>query len=141
MDKLELDDRVARLERRVSSHSALLAVILLIALGAIMLMFVGVRTESDAPPSSPAVEVRTITTSAPAAYPFETELRKARKLQLDGLISQKDFEAKKAMVLGMPMTFSDDIEAMKAANALKDEGVLTGPEYDAMKRKILKLAE
>ena len=45
------------------------------------------------------------------------------------------------MILGMPMTFSDDVEARKAANALKGEGVLTGPEYDTMKRKIVNLAE
>lgn len=139
MDKLELDDRVSRLERRVSMHSLLVAVAGLMVLGAAFFMITWVSTSR--------YEEATATIDTPAPTPpalplmFEFELRKAHEMQHQGLITQEDLEQKKEMILAEPMTFTDDVEAMKAAKALLSQGVLNQSEYEIIKRKILKFGK
>ena len=141
MDKLELDYRVARLESRASKISLLLT---LFGLACILLAVVALRSGSS---REEAYVAAMLTPPMPSPVPsptspsleFETELRKASLLRHEGLITQQDFEQKKGMILQTPLTFDDDVEAMHRAKQLASEGILTGPEYDILKKKILKL--
>lgn len=138
MDKLELDDRVSRLERRASLQSLVTAVAVLMVLGMGFLATVRVASYRD------ARETATIVSPAPPPRPpvgFEAELRKASEMQHQGLITQEDLEQKKEMILAAPMTFDDDLEAMKTAKALLSEGVLNQAEFEILKRKILKFGK
>ena len=137
MDKLELDDRVSRLERRTSLQSLVMAVAMLMVLGMGFLATVRVASYRD------ARETATIVSPAPPRPPigFEAELRKASEMQHQGLITQEDLEQKKEMILSEPMTFDDDLEAMKTAKALLSEGVLNQAEFEILKRKILKFGK
>lgn len=140
MDKLELDDRVRRLERRASLQSLVMTLAALAVLGAVLVGFVGV--------SSYRYQEATATIAAPAPPPpgrpspeYEVELRQARQMYDQGLITRDDFEQKKEMILAAPMTFDDDFVAMKAARSLVSDGALTEDEYQIMKRKILKFGK
>lgn len=139
MDKLELDDRVSRLERRASLQSVVMTLAGLAVLGAAFFVTIARVSYSH-------LEQETATIATPAQTPplplaFEFELRKAFEMQHQGLITQDDLAQKKEMILAAPMTFSDDFEAMKAAKALLSEGVLSQAEFEILKRKILKFGK
>ena len=103
MDKLELDDRVARLERRVSILSVLLAVVVAGALGAAILMTARLGPSYEvATPATLAVTTTTVRPSTPAPLEFEAELRKARQMQLQGLITRGDRVFQAALKSAMP---------------------------------------
>jgi len=136
MDKLELDDRVSHLERRVSLLFALLALVIPVGLiGAIMFT---ARSMPYAPVTSPPV-VLSERPLLPHAFAFETELRSLLDLQQQGLITSDDFGVKKVDILGRSMEFGDEVGAVKAAKALNDDHIITTAEYEVLKRKILKL--
>jgi hypothetical protein len=135
MDKLELDDRVTRLERRVSLCSALMSAAALAIFAGAFLMAVGVTVSEEATPA-----VARVSSPAPPAG-FEVELRNAHKLQEQGLITREDFDQKKEMILDAPLPPSDEVQAMEAAKALVDEGILNEAEYGILKRKILKFGK
>ncbi len=141
MDKLELDDRVCRLERRASLQSLVLTLIGLAVLGA---GFVGtVRVSShQSREATPTVTLASTYPPPPLPSPeYETQLRQARQMYLQGLISRDDFDRKKEMILAAPMSFDDDFAAMKAARSLVSDGVLNESEYEVMKRRILKFGK
>jgi hypothetical protein len=150
MDKLELDARVARLERRLSTLIAVLVVAALAAAVAALAMVsrteevpaqairdsTAVKTPSPPPPVA----------STPAKRPAElengmgqlqAELRKLRDLQGQRLITPVDFQAKKATILARPLNVGDYAADVRAAKTLRDEGILTPPEYEALTKKIL----
>ena len=145
MDKLELDDRVSRLESRVSFHSLVMTTAALVALVA------GAAFVTTARVSSSHQEEDVVAVATPIPPPmmtpqllppkFEAELRQAHLMQQQGLITPADFDQKKAMILDAPMTFSNEVEAMKAAKSLLTQRTLTEAEYDVLKRKILKFGE
>ena len=62
-------------------------------------------------------------------------------LMREGLITREDFEQKKEMILDAPLDPADDVEALRGARALVEEELLTEPEYDVLKRKILKFGK
>jgi hypothetical protein len=138
MDKLELDDRVCRLERRASLQSLVMTLAGLAVLGAVLVGFVG-RTSYQSQEA-----IVTATPIRSPAYPsleYEVELRQARQMYDQGLITRDDFEQKKEMILAAPMTFDDDFVALKAARSLVSDGALTEDEYQVMKRKILEFGK
>jgi hypothetical protein len=138
MDKLELDERVARLERRVSLYSSLASVGLgLILLGAFLATARMTVSYEEVPlPARIATPVPPIPRSD-----FELQLRNAHKMQEQGLITREDFEQKKEMILDAPLDPADDVEALRGARTLVDEGLLTEDEYGILKRKILKFGK
>src|SRR3954451_15421072 len=139
MDKLELDDRVSRLERRVSLLSALALLALLVP--AVLVAAYMMRPRGSMPPAA-AKSTPVVYANAPLPHDtiaFGVELRRLYDLQQQGLITSGDFAAKKADVLGRSMEFGDEAEAVKAANALLTDNIITTAEYDVLKRKILKL--
>jgi hypothetical protein len=142
MDKLELDERVSRLERRVSFLWAL-ALLALVAAGLFMaaMMFIARSTPYPPPPVESPSAVYIDRGLPPGAITFEAELRRLHDLQQKGLITASDFAEKKAKILGRSMEFSDEAEAVKAAKALNNAGIITAAEYDDLKRRILKLVE
>jgi hypothetical protein len=141
MDKLELDDRVSRLERRVSFLWALALFALVAGLFMAALMFVARSTPYPPPPVESPSAVHTDMPLPPNAIAFEAELRRVHDLQQKRLITVSDFAEKKAQILGRSMEFSDEAEAVKAAKALSNAGIITTSEYDDLKRRIMKLGE
>jgi hypothetical protein len=138
MDKLELDARVARLERRLSTLIAVLAVAALAAAVAALAMVsrtAAVRTEDipATPVPPPAVA------STPAKRPAEpengmgqlqAELRTLRDLQGQGIITLVDFQAKKATILARPLHVGDyaaDVRAATKLGALDRAGAMADP--------------
>ena len=133
MDKLELDERVSRLERRVSVHSALAAAAVLATLAAIFFVTVSAT-------SIQYEETATATATTAPRSDFERELRNAHTMLEQGLITREDFEQKKELILLAPLDPSDDLESLRAARTLVDESLLTEDEYNVLKRKVLKFA-
>ena len=141
MDKLELDARVARLERRVSWVTGFL--VLACAAASLMSLM-----RIEATPSAQMMEPATIATPAPApairqigtahgVKQLGAVLRTLRDMQLEGLISLQDLEAKKASILAQPLNVTDYASDMKAAKALQLEGILSLGDYEALKKRIL----
>jgi hypothetical protein len=109
MDKLELDDRVSRLEHRMSLLTALiLTVLLLVGISAAFLLVA--RKEAFISPLPVASMVMTERIAPdpivpPAAQPIrsmtdlDAEIRKADGLRSGGLINPEDFTAKKALMI------------------------------------------
>ena len=146
MDKLEFDDRIRRLERRASIHSAVLAAVVLVIVAAVLFVIRSLPRESSTPATTQfVVSAPTPPTATMAGGGFiggmsglEADLRKAHGLMNKGLITLDDFAAKKAMILERPLDVLDFAEDIKAAKRLADETVLTGKEYETLKKTILK---
>jgi hypothetical protein len=138
MDKLELDDRVSRLERRLSLATNLALVVGLAIFAAAFLATarMTVSYEEVPLPARIATPVPLIPRSD-----FELQLRNVHKMQEQGLITREDFEQKKEMILDAPLDPADDVEALRGARTLVDEGLLTEDEYGILKRKILKFGK
>jgi hypothetical protein len=146
MDKLELDDRVSRLERRVSFLMVLLPTVVLLALAAALLMTSRLETPQSPAVMSPSetkVEIKTFQKSrSPAVLgEIDGELRKLRDLQLQALITPNDFEAKKAVILERPLNVGDYAKDIQTAMALRNAGFITPSEYDALKNRILAIGD
>lgn len=147
MDKLELDDRVNRLEQRVSVLTALiLAILVLGGISAAMMIFV--RSEVRLSPPTP-VMVTTAPTEAAAMHAndaapsfiggIDAEIRKADKIRSSGLIDAADFSAKKAKIIARPLGVTDFKDDMAVAKKLQNDGLITLDEYNLLKKKILEL--
>jgi Short C-terminal domain len=145
MDKLELDDRVSRLEHRVSVVTALILTVLLL-FGISAAFFLVARSEVRlSPPMAAPTMVSEITAIAdpPAMQLVKTtkdldaEIRKADGLRSGGLINPEDFAAKKALILAQPLQVYDFKEEMEVAKKLKDAGMVDPEEYEILKKKIL----
>jgi len=141
MDKLELDDRVSRLERRVSIHSVLFS---LAGLGVLAAAFVTTARIVSAPYGE---ETATISTpvmpppESPASHDFVVELQRAHKMQQQGLISQADLDQKREMILAGPIAFSDEVAALNSAKGLVNHGIISEADFDVLKRKVLKFGK
>jgi len=138
MDKLELDDRVTRLERRLSLATTLAWIVALAILAGAFLTTARMTVSYEEVPAT--AHVATPGPSIPRSD-FEVELRNAHKMQEQGLITREDFDQKKEMILDAPLDPSDDVEALRGARALVEEKLLTEPEYDILKRKVLKFGK
>jgi hypothetical protein len=137
MDKLELDGRVARLERRVSLILTLPFMILgLLVLAAMSMAFVGRASVTEATPPPPPAAV-TVPSDNASMYHLDGELRKLHALQEEGLINAGDFQAKKKNLLFGILHIEDFAGDMQMAKKLLDENILNSSEYDELKKKIL----
>jgi hypothetical protein len=137
MDKLELDARVARLERRVSLILTLPFMILgLLVLVAMSMAFVGrasVTAVPTAPPSPAVIAVE----DHRSMHRLDGELRKLHALLEEDLINAGDFQAKKKNLLFGILHIDDFAGDMQMAKKLLDENILNISEYDELKKKIL----
>jgi hypothetical protein len=138
MDKLELDDRVSRLERRLSLATNLAWVVGLAIFAAAFPATARMTVSYEEVPA--AAQVATPAPPIPRSD-FELQLRNAHKMQEQGLITREDFDQKKEMILDAPLDPADDVEALRGARTLVDEGLLTEDEYGILKRKILKFGK
>jgi hypothetical protein len=144
MDKLELDARVARLERRVSWLTGFL--ILACAAASLMSLTVAGGTATLQTPATPAVMTPSpaptmvrVSSTPHGMNQLAADLRKLRDVQLQGLISLQDLEAKKASLLAAPLEITDYASDIKAAKALQLEGVISMGDFETLKKKILEI--
>jgi hypothetical protein len=144
MDKLELDDRVNGLERRVSFITALMLVFMVISVVAAVFLL---RSRAEIRPSSPTALPPPTEMSTVAATVLvhtymrdvDAEIRKAEGLRSERLINDNDFAAKKAQIIARHLGVTDFKDDMAVAKKLKDDRLLTPDEYDVLKKKILEL--
>lgn len=151
MDKLELDERVARLEQKVSVLSAvLLGGLMLFGISAAFLLTA--RAEIR-PPATAATIVATPAPMAPApmAGPVDfseggvgylaNQLRQMAELHATKLLDDAEFQAKKEQLLAKPLTSSNLKAELELLAGLKDERVLDEGEYQAVRAKVLQLGK
>ena len=144
MDKLELDARVARLERWLAVSVILPGIALLAVIG--LLLFA--RIDLTSPPAiatplpavAPMETKTTVTITEPPIIPISTlenDLKALHDLQLQGVISLSDFNAKKAQFLTKPIVVGNLSESLQVAKKLMTDGVITLREFEQIKKKIL----
>jgi hypothetical protein len=151
MDKLELDARVARLERRLSTLIFVLAVTGLVAMLAAFTLVASRPIRTVGTPDTPASVAPTavaktgamvrVISSTGRMDDLDAEIRKLRGMQLQGLITPDDFAAKKALILARPLRVGDEEGGLQAARKLQLEDIITVEEFEALKKKILGLGE
>jgi hypothetical protein len=154
MDKLELDGRVARLERRVSLLSAtifgLLALIGVAALLAVVARsearpYVATPSEFPAPAPVPMVEP-----PAPPPHVFRDmgpgsvgelslRLHELEDVRNRDLITPQEYQAKKDQLLGRPLNPSDLKSDLEQLGELLARQTLTPAEHEALKARVLEI--
>jgi hypothetical protein len=153
MDKLELDARVARLERRLSLLTAILAAA---ALAAGLFLLVAIRrvdetaaieTSVSPPvppaPTAPAAFATGVFTPAPdvSMGALRDELIAVHALLDQGLISEDEWESKKARLLRGPVVASDLRSDLEQVRQLADRDLICEEERDALRARLLGLDE
>ncbi len=144
MDKLELDARVALLERRLSLLIALLVLALAtsIALALMMTMRGEARPAmmTVATPSAATRETKVETKTAVGGVDqLDAELRKLHALQQSGLINAGDFQEKKELILANRIVVGDFARDIQVARKLADAAIINNVDYDELKKKILEI--
>lgn len=154
MDKLELDARVARLERRVHGLSA--AVALVGAMLAFTLFFAMAGRNASYPdlpamvatpaPLSPPMPVASVTTTAmqPSEWTMpalQHQLSTFHDLRSQGLISEEEWEAKKAKLLSLPVTPGDIRSDLEQVEQLVEGHAICEGERDGLRAKLLEIEE
>jgi len=145
MDKLELDARVARLERRSSHLTAL--VILMGAILACVLFFALVGRPDVSP-----VYATTVATPAPVPMlppppadgsmaALHQQLATLRELRDQDLITEDEWHAKKDRLLAAPVKASDLRSDMERVRELFDQKAICEGERDTLKAKLLEIDE
>jgi hypothetical protein len=138
MDKLELDDRVARLERRVSLLLAMpFVIIALLVLAAMSMAFLRRADESAAPPM-PTPAAVTVEDDR-SMQRLDGDLRKLHGLLNENLIDRDDFQAKKKVLFAPLLHVTDFASGMQLARKLLDENIIDRGEYEQLKKKILEI--
>jgi len=151
MDKLELDERVARLEQKVSVLSAvLLGGLTLFGVSAAFLL----TARAEMRPSPPAAMV--VSTPAPRVAgqvqgPLDfseggvgylaNQLRQMAELRATNLLNDAEYQAKKEQLLSRPLTSSNLKAELELISGLKDEQVIDDAEYRAIRAKILQIGK
>ncbi len=157
MDKLELDARVAHLERKVAILSVIIAV-----MGAAAILSVVTftrraeihRVESSTPsgitttrvvaPSPIAVGTHSVGvidyTEGGVPY-LANQLRESWSLQAKGLLNSSEFSAKKTQLLAKPIRPGGLTSDLEQISQLQRDNILTSSEYAALKAKILEISK
>jgi len=159
MDKLELDARVAHLERKV----AILSVIIAVMGAAALLSMLTFTRRAEIQRAEPHLSTPTVMTTprvpAPPPIPVGThsvgvvdyseggvpylanQLRESWTLQAKGLLNSSEFAAKKAQLLAKqirPGSLTSDLEQI---SQLQRENILSSSEYATLKAKILEISK
>jgi hypothetical protein len=141
MDKLEIDARVARLERRVSSFFALLVLGVAAGALALMLLIYQAGRSTEATVATPALLPATVEVARDSASMshLDADLRKLHGLLEEGLIDRDDFQAKKRGLFAPILHVTDFAGDMQLAKKLLDENIIDRGEYGELKKKILEI--
>jgi hypothetical protein len=154
MDKLELDGRVARLERTVAMLGAING--LIFAAGAAGAVFW--LSFRSAPPLSPATPVPEMAMPVPtpsvminAPAPRDAsegsvphlahKLFELHQLQNKGLLTSLEFESKKDQLLAKPLTSCDLSTDLEEIGELQNQSIISSLEFSELKKKILEIAK
>lgn len=149
MDKLELDGRVAQLERTVAILVGL-NMLLFAAAGASVFWF---SARSSPPPpmvsmTMPATERAVTVATAPAVPPSDGsvpflsgKLEELKELHNRNLLTSFEFDAKKKELLGKPLASCNLTTDLEAISELRNQNILTSFEHDDLKKKILDTAK
>jgi hypothetical protein len=150
MDKLDLDARVARLERTVTALVAGLCLVGLLIGGLFLFALVAVGRHNP-PPALAAPPA--IVTPAPAPFPtdrrpepgsvsaLEQRLATMDELRSRGIISDADMKASKDKLLEAPLTVVDLRSDLETVDQLRTRSLLSGEESNRIKAKILEIGE
>ena len=155
MDKLELDARVARLERAVTllwtvvaAGALLMAGLLLFSLASLRARpyaagsAVAVRMPTPvAPPVPLAAPVTVATTVTPTVTDLAGELSTLQDLYGRSIISGSERDAKKAKLVDGPLVVGDMKTDLEQVHELYGKGVINGTERDKLKSKVLGLGQ
>lgn len=159
MDKLELDARVARIERRVSFLFGLAVIGLGVFGMALGLVLLRVTVSEAAPlPAPTAVEVATPLPTDHASYYAPTpspamgmmvsdgsmpqlyqQMKMLRELLGENAITTEEWEAKKTMLLAEPLAAGDLRSDLQGVQDLWTNKAITEGERDTIKAKLLGL--
>jgi hypothetical protein len=134
MDKLELDERVARLERRLGQlWTGILFVGILIGAGLFFLLFSQVGRSVKAPG---------LVTGPPGSVAaLENRLTTLDELRTRGDITPADRDAAKAKLLAEPLSASDLKTDMARVQHLRTRNLISIEEADRVKAKLLEIKE
>ena len=154
MDKLELDVRVARLERR-SSHLTVLVALMGAALAC--MLFFALVGHADVSPAyatvlpMPTVAPAPVATPAPMFPPappadgtmavLHDQLATLRDLRNQDLITEDEWHAKKNKLLSAPVKASDLRSDLERVRDLVDQEAICEGERDTLKKKLLEIEE
>jgi hypothetical protein len=139
MDRLELDGRVARLERRVSLILTLPFMILgLLVLAAVSMAFVG-RASVTAVPTAPPSPTVVAAEEGWNMHRLDGDLRKLHGLLDRNLIDRDEFQAKKRELFAPILRVTDFEGDIELAKQLLDENIIDRDEYNQLKKKILEI--
>jgi hypothetical protein len=145
MDKLELDDRVSRLERKLSLLTILmLGSLLLLSVSALFLL----RSQSEVAliPATPAPMIMTETKAIPPVTPRPSEgsinrlaeqLLVLEDLQKKSVLSPIEFQTKKSQILAKPIRSFDLKADLEQIADLQTKNILSPLEFQSLKTKIL----
>ena len=151
MDKLELDDRVSRLEQRMSVLTALLfGILVLFGVSVTFLLFAaqGVNQASATltPPTTTVYET-TVATPEPPHGPRDNaeggvaylikQLRDVSELQHKGLLTSSEAQARKNQLLARPLRTGDLRDDLEQVAELQKTDALTSSENQALRAKVL----
>lgn len=154
MDKLELDARVARLERRVG---VLWTAFALASVGVVALLFFALVVRKSSvyhPPEPPATAISMptpmpmefVTATAPASSEgsmpaLQHQLNTFHDLCNQGLISEEEWQAKKAKLLSAPVTAGDIRSDLQQVQQLVDTQAICESEREALRAQLLGIEE
>lgn len=164
MDKLDLDARLARLERRVGLLSAvlLLGVVLTLGLFALRASSQQQATLTPLPPSAPAVVAPVmprmavpspvsigmmenmggmmggIDGSVPALH---QKLISMKQLHDEGLIAEEEWKAMKAKALEEPLASGDLRSELQIIQQMLDDGLIDDTERVELRDKLLRIGK
>jgi hypothetical protein len=157
MDKLELDARVARLERRVG---LLMTALFLAATGGVVLMYLALGGRADAQPAHATVATPAspphIFHSAPAPDAFmggmgmmmnaegtmaalHQKLATLKQLREEGVINEQEWQAKKTKELGQPLNPGELRTDLEAAQRLYESQAISEDERADLRATLLGL--
>jgi len=151
MDKLELDDRVSRLEQRVSILSALILAALILAGVSGLFLLIG-RSEARIRPatvlSAPPMTTSTVASVTMPMHPIGDmsegsvghlvhRYREVAELQHKGLLTEPEAQTRKTQLLAKPIR-SDNLRVeLEQIAELQSSNAITDAEFKALKAKIL----
>jgi len=149
MDKLELDARVARLERRCS-HLTALVTAFGVAL-ACMVFFALAEGQVNIPATAVYAAPMPMPTPAPMITPappahgsmaaLHDQLATLRDLRNQDLITEDEWHAKKNKLLSAPVKASDLRSDLERVRDLVDQQAICEGERDTLKKKLLEIDE
>jgi hypothetical protein len=152
-DKLDLDARVSRLERKVTSlQLVLLAVATSAILAGLLLVVTAVRlwgysksvAATVVPTPPPSIEVGAMTKSASTGTSMAElakQLDTLQSLYNRGVINNQECKAKKQRILEQPWTSTDLKSDLETAQGLYNRSVINNQEWNTLKAKILNIGQ